>query len=141
MFIGSRQGPIKYEGSLISNRHAAVFPNAALKLAALEELKKTNLEYTLFNNGFFLDYFGIPKVKSYLTPFAFGLDFQHKVAAIPGSGKTPAVFTSTKDVGRFVVASLGLEKWNENSIIVGDRKTWNEILAFAEKATGMFVLM
>ncbi|KAH8588086.1 hypothetical protein B0O99DRAFT_583577 [Bisporella sp. PMI_857] len=117
-------------------KHVAVFPIAKFKFDAVAELKKTDLEYTLFSNGFFLDYLGLPKVKSYLSPIVIVLDIQNKVAGIPGSGKTPVVFTTTKDVGRFVVASLGLEKWSERSIIVGDRKTWNDVLAIAEKATG-----
>lgn len=79
----------------------------------------------------------MPRVKSYLTPIVVVLDIQHKVAAIPGSGNTPVVFTTTADVAKFVVASLGLEKWTESSIIVGDRKTWNEVLTIAEKVTGM----
>lgn len=86
-----------------------------------------------------MDYLGLPKVKSYLTPMVIVLDIQHRVAGIPGSGNTPVVLTTTKDVGKFVVASLGLEKWSERSIMVGDRKTWNEILAIAEKATGMMI--
>ncbi|CZS95401.1 uncharacterized protein RCO7_05739 [Rhynchosporium graminicola] len=40
-------------------------------------------------NGCFEDYFGIPKVKSYLTPVVVVLNIQHKVAAIPVTG-TPA---------------------------------------------------
>ncbi|KAH9211906.1 hypothetical protein DL95DRAFT_341200 [Leptodontidium sp. 2 PMI_412] len=129
-FVPSEFG-IPYE-----EKHIAVLPLAAFKSAAVDELKKTDLEYTLFTNGFFMDYLGLPKVKSYLTPMVIVLDIQHRVAGIPGSGNTPVVLTTTKDVGKFVVASLGLEKWSERSIMVGDRKTWNEILAIAEKATG-----
>lgn len=114
-----------------------MFPSAILKLAALEELKKTDLEYTLFINGYFLDYWGIPKVQTYLTPVVVVLDIQNKIAGIPGSGDTPVIFSGTRDVAKFVVAALGLEKWNERSFIVGDRKSWNEVLAIAEKATGM----
>lgn len=86
-----------------------------------------------------MDYLGMPKVASYLTPTVIVLDIQHKVAGIPGSGNVPVVFTTTKDVGKFVVASLGLEKWSQKSIMVGDRKTWNETLAIAEKVTGMMI--
>ena len=122
-------------------RHIASFPLVAFKVAAIAELKKTNLEYTLFSNGFFADYFGMPKVKSYLQPLVLVIDIGHKVAGIPGSGDTPVTFTTTGDVGKFVVASLGLEKWSERSSIVGDKKTFNEVLAIAEKATGMFISM
>ncbi|KAH7420025.1 hypothetical protein BKA64DRAFT_652219 [Cadophora sp. MPI-SDFR-AT-0126] len=117
-------------------KHVAALPLVAFKVAALAELKKTNLEYTLFSNGYFADYFGLPKAKSYLKPFVAVLDIGHKVAGIPGSGNTPAAFTTTGDVGKFVVASLGLEKWSEESTIIGDKKTWNEVLAIAEKVTG-----
>ncbi|KAH7110618.1 hypothetical protein B0J11DRAFT_620116 [Dendryphion nanum] len=117
-------------------KHGEVFPIAAFKSAAVAELDKTDLEYTLFSNGYFMDYLGIPKFKSYLTPVLVGLDIQNKFAGIPGSGNTPVIFTSTKDVGKFVVASVGLEKWNRKSMAVGDRKSWNEILAIAEKITG-----
>ncbi|KAH9211997.1 hypothetical protein DL95DRAFT_525412 [Leptodontidium sp. 2 PMI_412] len=116
-------------------QHAEVFPIAAFKSAAVAELDKTELEYTLFSNGYFMDYFGIPKFNSYLTPLLVGLDIQNKVAGIPGSGNTPVIFTSTKDVGKFVVASVGLEKWIRKSLIIGDRRSWNEVLAIAEKVT------
>ncbi|KAJ9652275.1 hypothetical protein H2198_008450 [Neophaeococcomyces mojaviensis] len=117
-------------------KHAEAFPNAAFKTAAIAELDKTDLEYTRFINGYFMDYLGIPKFKSYLRPILVGIDIQNKVAGIPGSGNTPVVFTSTKDVGKFVVASVGLDKWNLKSLMVGDRKTWNEVLAIAQKITG-----
>ncbi|KAL3419993.1 hypothetical protein PVAG01_08492 [Phlyctema vagabunda] len=111
-------------------------PLVAFKFAAIAELEKTDLEFTLFSNGFFLDYFGLPKVQSHLKPFTIGIDFQNKVAGLPGTGNTPVVFTRTKDVGRLVVASLGLPKWKRRSILIGDRKSWNEILNIAEKVTG-----
>ncbi|KAH9203413.1 hypothetical protein DL95DRAFT_399366, partial [Leptodontidium sp. 2 PMI_412] len=117
-------------------KHAAALPLVAYKVAALKEIKKTDLEYTIFTNGFFTDYFGLPKRKSFLQPLVLVLDIGHKVAGIPGSGNVPVIFTTTEDVGKYVVASLGLEKWNERSFIVGDRKTFNETLAIAEKVTG-----
>jgi len=123
-------------GILYEKKHAAIFPIAQFKLDAIDELKKTDLEYTLFSNGFFLDYLGQPKVQSYLSPLVIVIDFQHKVAGIPGKGTEPIAFTRTKDVGRFVAASIGLDKWPERSIIIGDKKSWNEILAIAEKVTG-----
>lgn len=83
----------------------------------------------------------MPKVKSYLQPLVLVIDIGHKVAGIPGSGDTPVTFTTTGDVGKFVVASLGLQKWSERSSIVGDKKTFHEVLAIAEKATGMSISM
>ncbi|KAH6713224.1 hypothetical protein BKA61DRAFT_608754 [Leptodontidium sp. MPI-SDFR-AT-0119] len=115
---------------------AAEFPTLGLKIAAIAELKKTHLDYTKFTNGFFADYFGIPKFKSYMSPLVLVLDIGHRVAGIPGSGDTPVVVTTTTDVGKFVVASLALEKWSETSFVVGDRKSFNDILAISEKVTG-----
>ncbi|KAG4440174.1 hypothetical protein IFR05_004319 [Cadophora sp. M221] len=116
--------------------HIAEFPIVGFKLAAIVELKKTHLEHTKITNGYFADYFGMPKFKSYMSPIVLVLDIGHKVAAIPGSGNTPVVMTTTADVGKFVVASMGLEKWSETSFVVGDRKSFNDILAIAEKVTG-----
>ena len=118
------------------SRNKEQFPIAALKSVAVAELDKTDLEYTLFSIGFFMDYLAMPKFKSYLTPIVVVLDIQNRCAGIPGSGNTPVIFTTTKDMGKFVVASVGLEKWNKQSLIVGDRKSWNEVLAIAEKVTG-----
>jgi len=120
------------------SRHEEQFPIAGFKSAAVAELDKTDLEYTLFSIGFFTDYLGMPKFKSSLVPIVVVLDIQNKCAGIPGSGDTTVIFTSSKDVAKFVVASVGLEKWNKRSLIVGDRKTWNEVLAIAEKVTGKY---
>lgn len=66
------------------------------------------------------------------------VDVAHDVAAIPGSGDVPIVFTHVADVARFVAASLGLPegRWDPDSYVVGDRLTWNEFLELAEEAKG-----
>lgn len=51
----------------------------------------------------------------------------------------PLVMTHTKDIGRYVVAALGLKKWEKRSYIVGDRKSWNEVVELLGKLTGMFL--
>ena len=109
---------------------------ALAKLQAVDALKKTKLEYTLFANGWFLDYYGLPHVKSYFEPLTLALDVAGKAAAIPGSGDAPVVFTHTFDVAKFVSASLDLAKWPEKSVMIGDRVTWNEFLKQAEEARG-----
>ena len=60
----------------------------------------------------------------------------HHTAAIPGSGNTPVAFTHTSDIAQFVVASLDLPEWPEESWIIGDKVTWNEALRLAEAAKG-----
>ncbi|KFY94348.1 hypothetical protein V500_03321 [Pseudogymnoascus sp. VKM F-4518 (FW-2643)] len=86
----------------------AWFPAAATKVAAMAELEKTSLEWTIICNGFFLDYWGMPKVKSYLSPTVIIIDVAAGKAAIPGLGSTPVVFTYSVDVAKYVAACLGI---------------------------------
>jgi hypothetical protein len=126
---------------LLLSRHATVFPAIKGKVAAAAKLRSTKtLEYTFVSNGFFLDYYGLPKVKSYLQPFVFAVDVANNTAAIPGTGDVPIVFTHTFDVARFVAALVGEPKWSERSIIIGDKKTWNEFVALAEDVKGSYHL-
>lgn len=115
---------------------SARLPPIAGKLAAKRAIQKTGLEYTLFSTGWFLDYYGIPHIKSYLSPFTFVVDVANYAAAIPGDGNTKVTFTYTWDTAKFVAAAMDLEKWSETSWIVGDRKTYNEVLSLAEEVRG-----
>ncbi|KAH7072157.1 hypothetical protein BKA63DRAFT_63759 [Paraphoma chrysanthemicola] len=116
---------------------AKIFPIAGLKLTILSALSKTSLQYTSVINGFFLDYFGIPHIKTYLGPFPLVLDIPSAHASIPGAGKTPVAFTYTFDIGRYVAQTLlSNPVWAEDSIIVGDKLTWTEFLSIAEDVTG-----
>lgn len=102
-------------------------------LAALE---LTSLEYTTVINGLFLDYWGFPKVRSYLGSNPIVLDIAGNAAAIPGSGDVPVVFTYSFDIGRLVTALLSEDKWDKETIMIGDKLTWNEFLAIAEEVKG-----
>lgn len=107
------------------------------KLEAQRELRKTtDLETTYVVNGFFLDSWGVPAVKTRMGYSTIVLDVPHKTAAIPGTGDVPIVFTHTTDVAKFVAASLDLVKWEPVSYVIGDKVTWNEFLHFAEVANG-----
>ncbi|RHZ56606.1 aromatic alcohol reductase [Aspergillus thermomutatus] len=123
-------------GIMYNEAHAAVFPPIKGKILAAEKLKSSGLEYTLISNGFFRDYYGLPKVKSYLQPFVFAVDIANNTAAIPGSGNTPVAFTHTFDVAQYVAALVGEEKWNERSIIIGDKLTWNDFVSLAKTTKG-----
>jgi uncharacterized protein YbjT (DUF2867 family) len=112
------------------------FPIAKSKINIIGALEATSLEYTSVLNGYFLDYFVLPKVKSYMSPMALVLDIPNNFAAIPGSGDVPAVFTHTSDVARFVAALVKQPRWEKESYIIGDRVTWNEFLRLAEEAKG-----
>lgn len=103
--------------NLFGHQEAATFLIASLKLQAWIELKKTTLEYMRFNSGFFIDYWGVPHFKTYLQPTTSVVDMVNNTAAIPGSGNTPVVFTTTSNVAKFVAASLDLDKWEEERYV------------------------
>ncbi|PLB35797.1 NAD(P)-binding protein [Aspergillus candidus] len=125
-------------GMRYTQEHARDLPFVAGKLAAVQKLQSsTSLEYSLLSNGIFTDYYGMPKVKSYLQPFVLAVDIAHNAAAIPGSGDVPVVFTHTFDVARFIAAFVSAPDWPERGTIIGDKKTWNELVALAEEAKGV----
>ena len=106
---------------------------------AIELLKESDLQWTVFLNGIFLDYFGPPELKSHLKANVFVLDMKNHVAAIPGDGNAPVTFTYSYDLARFVVAALDLEEWQEESRVVGDTLTWHEFVAIAEEICGQYL--
>lgn len=99
-------------------------------------MKAKGLEYTVFYNGAFMDIWGLPKVPSHMRPFALVLDMVNNAASIPGSGDVPVIFTHTKDVAKFVAASLDMEKWEPETYVMGDTMTFNEFLHLAEDVKG-----
>ncbi|RMJ17654.1 hypothetical protein CDV36_002640 [Fusarium kuroshium] len=108
---------------------------SAVTLAELEAA--IGIEYTIVTNGHFSDYYGYPKVKSYLKHADFLVDIRNKTAAIPGSGNDKVVFTYSFDVARFVDALISTsKKWPKRSIIIGDVITMNDLFKLAEEARG-----
>jgi len=123
-------------GIAYTEEQGKMFPPAGLKLDVLSKLKKSNLEYTRVNCGFFLDYFGMPKIQSFLQPTTIVLDLNNNAAGIPGEGSTPVAFTHTTDVARYVSKALDLPKWKPDSYTIGDKITWNDFVDLAEKTKG-----
>lgn len=112
-------------------------PHSKFREQTIDALRKTNLEWTQFHNSLFLDYYGLPYIESYLNPLIFAVDIANKTAAIPGStGNEIISFTYTKDLAKFVVAALGLPKWDEAFHCYSDNATWNEVIQIAEETTG-----
>jgi hypothetical protein len=108
-----------------------------MKKASLQALQVSKeLEWTIFYAGYFMDYFGMPNYPSYLTPYVALMDVQGNTAAIPGDGNRPVTFTHTSDVGKFVAASVDLEKWDHVSVIIGDKMTMNQAVKVAEMTKG-----
>lgn len=119
-------------------RIASFFPTAQSKLDILTALKATSaLEYTAVLNGYFVDYWVAPKVKSYQDPLPLVVDMANNFAAIPGSGDELVAFTHTFDVARFVAALVGAPNWEEESYIIGDMVSWNQFVQYAEEAKGV----
>lgn len=99
-------------------------------------MESTSLEWTAVLNGYFLDYYGAPKVKTYMPPMSLVVDLSSNFAAIPGSGDVPVVFTHTFDVGKFVAALLTKKEWEKESYIIGDKLTLKEFVHIAEEVKG-----
>lgn len=118
-------------------RIASYFPHAQGKIDVIKTMEKSPLEWTAVLNGVFLDEYVAPKVKTYMGPMGLVLDIPNDSAAIPGSGNDPVVFTHTFDIAKFVAALLTAPKWEKESVIIGDKVTWNEFLQIAEEAKGV----
>lgn len=113
-----------------------VLPFVAWRFKAIEELRKSQLEWTVVHTGYFMDYYGRSCNKSG-PPFV--VDVFAKVAAIPGTGDEYLALTHTRDVGRFVAELLALEmgQWEETTYLFGERVTWNQVVKEAEGILGM----
>jgi hypothetical protein len=87
----------------------------------------------------FLDYYGMPHIDSYLSPLVVFVDMAHKTAALPGTnGEEIVSFTYTKDLGKFVVAAMELEKWDESMWCYSENTTFKKLLEVAEEVTGSY---
>jgi hypothetical protein len=109
-----------------------------IKTGTIDKLETTPLKYTRYVCGFFLDYFGYPHSPTYMPFMGIVLDMQNHKAAIPGDGEVPVTFTLTREVAKFVAASLDLESWEKTNYIVGDKVKLNDMLKWAEESTGKF---
>ncbi|KAM5527878.1 hypothetical protein FOXYSP1_19752 [Fusarium oxysporum f. sp. phaseoli] len=113
-----------------------LLPYGFQHIASYEELDSSNLEWTAFNIGWFLEYYGMPHVETYIPQASFVVDMANRRASIPGDGKQMMTFTYTKDVAKFVVEALDLKAWDRNTYVIGDKMTWEEFVKVAEEARG-----
>ncbi|KAL4891803.1 hypothetical protein BDV59DRAFT_59015 [Aspergillus ambiguus] len=113
-----------------------VDPSIQHWLDAIDLLKSSTLEYTRVIPGIFMDYWGMPTVRTNLAPVTFGIDMVSCQAAIPGDGNDVIGMTYSYDMAAFVSKLLELEEWPEFSIYVGDDTTYNELLQLAEQVRG-----
>ena len=87
------------------------YPEKRFHLAAREELNLNTktLEYGYVYPGMFMDYFGMPNVKTVLRPLYFFMDPVRGKAVLPGDGEGRMSMCFTEDAARFVAWSLDLE--------------------------------
>jgi hypothetical protein len=111
-------------------------PYVGLKFAAIDALKKTSLEWTQIYTGLFLDYFIVNHPSHVKPPFLL-VDVHNDVATIPGTGNDPIHFTYTFDVAKYTAALLAFDAWEQNYYVVGDVKSWNELVEIIERAKGV----
>lgn len=111
-------------------------PWAIFQRKALDLLRTTSLQWTEIAPGYFLDYWGMPYIKTYLTSMAPVIDMKNATAAIPGSGDEPVAFSYSFDVAKVVAELLNLSEWQDTTYIIGDKLTWNDFLSLAEDAKG-----
>lgn len=117
----------------------SIFPyvHKALFHSAVNELERCKtLEFTLFRNGLFMDYFGLPHTVTNLRPLYVLLDIPSSKAVIPGDGNAQITCTYSFDVAKAVALSLDLAAWPRETAIIGQSATSNEIITIAEEVTG-----
>lgn len=85
---------------------AKTYSAADVKIAILNNVKKTSLEYTAVINRFFLYHCVVLHVESYLSGLTLAIDIANKVTGITGSGDVPVVFAYSFDIGESVAAFL-----------------------------------
>ncbi|CAF1234366.1 unnamed protein product [Rotaria sordida] len=99
----------------------------------LEE--QNEIEYTLFNQGWFMDYF-ISADRSYIKRIlpVWPLDLEKETIRIPGTGEEPVTFTSARDTGKALarLATSDIE-WEKYTYIGGETTTWNKVVKLIEK--------
>ncbi|KAJ3550898.1 hypothetical protein NM688_g4974 [Phlebia brevispora] len=107
------------------------------KLTVEEAVRKSGLEFTLYECGSFMNYLadGTPGLGR-ANSMKFVLDVEACTAEIPGDGNIGVALTRIEDIGEFVAASLDLEKWPEVSQMAGDVKTHNQMVSIAEAVRG-----
>ncbi|SCO88820.1 uncharacterized protein FRV6_12948 [Fusarium oxysporum] len=106
------------------------------KAAVMDFLKTTDLEYSAWYTGFFIDYYVSPPLKSPLDHWTVFIDIANRTAALPGSGDVPVAMSYTMDVAKFVAGSLSLSKWERETLIYNDKLTMNQYVQVIEEVRG-----
>ncbi|KAK1245862.1 hypothetical protein MKX07_004931 [Trichoderma sp. CBMAI-0711] len=112
------------------------------KKAVWEAVKKSGLEHTRFITGIWMNVWGVGAPHDekgaragYAGP-AFLADIKAGSITIPGDGTGKISTTHMVDVGRYAAAALDFDKWEPDSVVVGDEFTVNELADKIEGVTG-----
>ncbi|EGR48278.1 uncharacterized protein TRIREDRAFT_107896 [Trichoderma reesei QM6a] len=112
------------------------------KEAVWEAVKKSGLEHTRFITGIWMNVWGVGAPRDeegaragYAGP-AFLADIKAGSITIPGDGTGKISTTHMVDVGRYAAAALDFDKWEPDSVVVGDEFTVNELADKIERVTG-----
>ncbi|KAH8930278.1 NAD(P)-binding protein [Atractiella rhizophila] len=116
----------------------------AFKDPVIEALRKTKMEFTAVRPGIYMNFFAFGSPKERVVEDAYdGVRYHPYVvniadgtANIPGTGNELVTFTKAQEIAVMVVKMLALEKWGEESGIVGSTMSYNEVVKLAEKFTG-----
>ncbi|QIW96198.1 hypothetical protein AMS68_001716 [Peltaster fructicola] len=147
----TRFAPSEYAGdgpydAIDAYKHKAVVRKAA---------KDAGLQVTQFNCGLFLSLLatGTPKPVTIigredgvesgeeealagLRPWNFVLNMKGGTADLVRDGSAKMTLTDTRDIARFVLASLDLPEWPEKLGMSGCVSSYKEIVAYVEKVQG-----
>ncbi|KAI1210074.1 uncharacterized protein F4807DRAFT_459909 [Annulohypoxylon truncatum] len=107
----------------------------------LEEVNQKGkvLEYTLFQQGFFLDYLAYPyKTSKYLDQLQTIFDFENRrVIVVDGHEDAIMTLTTVADLAKIVARAVDYEgTWPKMSGIRGNRVTFSQIIEIGERIRG-----
>jgi hypothetical protein len=113
------------------------YPEKRYHLTARRELERTTtLEYAYIYPGMFMDYFGLPRVKSSLRPLCFFIDPANGEAVLPGDGEAKMSMTFTTDAARYIALALELKEWPLVMTTAASTVSLNELVRLVEKSLG-----
>lgn len=121
---------------LLTRPRFQTFPLFTARLQALSQLRATTLEWTTIYPGLFME-IAVQGLPSHLDVKPLVINVAHNAAALPASGTARIALTYSRDIARYVPKLLSLPAWDEKYFVAGDVRSWNEIVAAAEKGKGV----
>ncbi|KAH8692251.1 hypothetical protein BGW36DRAFT_387288 [Talaromyces proteolyticus] len=102
-------------------KYLEIDPGVKWWLKAAQRLKNSGLQYTRIFFGAFMDFLGLPNVRTNIKSLHVSLiDTVKGRALVPGDGSAIWSLTYSYDAATFIVKLLDLDEWPEYSCCVGD---------------------